>query len=151
MQETQEMWVWPLDWEDLLEEGMAPHSIILAWKIPWTEEPSRLQSNRVQRAGHERATEHVFVVVQSCPTLCNTMDCNTPGFPDFCYLQEFAQIHVQWVGDAVQPSHPLSTQHACLMTLPVCRALTYSTVSSCSTHIVPQKCSIETGKIIMEK
>ena len=46
------------------------------------------------------------------------------------YLQEFAQTRVQWVGDAIQPSHPL-------LTLPVCRALTYSTVSSGSTHIVP--------------
>ena len=83
--------------------------------------------------------------------LCNTMDCNTPGFPDFRCLQEFAQIHVRWVCDAVQPSHPLSTQHVCLMTLPVCRALAYFTVSSCSTHIVPQKYSIETGKITMKK
>ena len=38
--------------EDLLEEGMATHSSILAWKIPWTEEPSRLQSVGPQRVGH---------------------------------------------------------------------------------------------------
>ena len=44
MQETQETWVWSLGWEDLLEEEMTPHSSILAWKIPWTEEPGRLQS-----------------------------------------------------------------------------------------------------------
>ena len=41
MQETQ---VWSLGWEDPLEEGMATHSSILAWRIPWTEEPGRLQS-----------------------------------------------------------------------------------------------------------
>ena len=40
-------------WEDLLEKEMAPHSSILAWKIPWTEEPGRLQSMVSQRVGHE--------------------------------------------------------------------------------------------------
>ena len=42
MQETQEMWVRSLGWEDPLEEEMAMHSSILAWKIPWTEEPDGL-------------------------------------------------------------------------------------------------------------
>ena len=40
----QETWVSSLDWEDPLEEGMATHSSILAWRIPWTEEPGGLQS-----------------------------------------------------------------------------------------------------------
>ena len=44
MQETQEMWVLSLGQEDPLEEEMATHSRILAWKIPWTEEPGGLQS-----------------------------------------------------------------------------------------------------------
>ena len=44
MPETQEMWVQSLDREDPLEEEMATHSSILAWKIPWTEEPGGLQS-----------------------------------------------------------------------------------------------------------
>ena len=44
MQETQETHVGSLGWEDLLEEGMATHSGILAWQIPWTEEPDGLQS-----------------------------------------------------------------------------------------------------------
>ena len=44
MQETQETYVGSLGWEDLLEEGMATHSGILAWQIPWTEEPDGLQS-----------------------------------------------------------------------------------------------------------
>ena len=42
----QETWVWSLGWEDLLEKGMATHFSILAWRIPWTEEPSWLQSIR---------------------------------------------------------------------------------------------------------
>ena len=44
MQETQEMWVQSLGWEDPLEEEMATYSSILAWRIPWTEEPGGLQS-----------------------------------------------------------------------------------------------------------
>ena len=42
-----------LDWEDPLEEEMAAHSRILAWKIPWMEEPGRLQSMGLQRVGHD--------------------------------------------------------------------------------------------------
>ena len=45
---------------------------------------------------------------QSCPALCNSMNCSTPGFPVLLYLPEFAQTHVYWVNDAIQPSHPLS-------------------------------------------
>ena len=47
-------------------------------------------------------------VAQSCPTLCNLMDCSTPGLPVYHQLPEFTQTHVHWVGDAIQPSHPLS-------------------------------------------
>ena len=46
-----ETWVQFLGWEDPLEEGMATHSSILAWRIPWTEEPSGLQSMGSQRVG----------------------------------------------------------------------------------------------------
>ena len=52
MQETQEMNVLSLGREDPLEEGMANHSSILAWKSPWTEEPVELQSIGSQRVGH---------------------------------------------------------------------------------------------------
>ena len=48
-----ETWVQSLGWEDLLEKEMATHSSILAWKIPWTEEPGRLQSMGSQRIGHK--------------------------------------------------------------------------------------------------
>ena len=49
------------------------------------------------------------LVTKLCPTLCHPMDCSTPGFPVLYYLLEFAQILVHWVGDAIQPSHPLSS------------------------------------------
>ena len=47
--EMQETWVRSLGWEDLLEKEMATHSSNLAWEIPWTEEPSGLQSMGLQR------------------------------------------------------------------------------------------------------
>ena len=47
-------------------------------------------------------------VTQLCPTLCNLMKCSTPGFPVLHYILKFAQIHVHWVYDAIQRSHPLS-------------------------------------------
>ena len=50
---VREMWVQSLGWEDPLEEEMATHSSILAWKSPWTEEPGRLQSMRSQRVGQD--------------------------------------------------------------------------------------------------
>ena len=49
------------------------------------------------------------LVTQSCPTLCDPMDCSTPGLPVHHQLPEFTQTHVHWVGDAIQPSHPLSS------------------------------------------
>ena len=47
-----ETWVQSLGQEDLLEKEMATHSTILAWKIPWTEEPGRLQPMGLERVGH---------------------------------------------------------------------------------------------------
>ena len=55
MQETQFQ---SLGWEDPLEEELATHSSILAWRIPWTEEPGELQSEGLQRVGHDLVTEH---------------------------------------------------------------------------------------------
>ena len=53
---TQETWVQSEGQEDLLEEGMATHSSILPWRIPWTEEPGGLQSMGSQRVGHDFST-----------------------------------------------------------------------------------------------
>ena len=52
MQETQEMWVLSLGQEDPLEEGMATHFSILAWRMPWIEEPGGLQSMGSHSVGH---------------------------------------------------------------------------------------------------
>jgi len=61
--------------------------ILLSWKLQMTKPCS---------------------VSQSSPALCHPMDCSTLGFPVLHHLPELAQTHVHWVGDAIEPSHPLS-------------------------------------------
>ena len=53
----QETWLQPLGQEDALEKGMATHSSVLAWGIPWTEEPGGLQSMGWQRVGYDLVIE----------------------------------------------------------------------------------------------
>ena len=65
MQETQEMWVPSLGREDPLEKAMATHSSILAWKIPWTEEPGGLQSMGLQ--SQIRLSDYHFFPLINCP------------------------------------------------------------------------------------
>ena len=65
-------------------------------------------------------TKNVFCwcsVTKLCPTLWDPMDCSTPGFPALRYLMEFAQTHVHWVSDAIQPSRPLLAPSACVVGL----------------------------------
>ena len=110
MQETQ---VRSLGWEDPLKKGMATHSSILAWRIPWTEESGRLQSIGLQRVRQDWAINTYCVsvqfssVAQSCLTLCDPMNHSTPGLPVHHQLLESTQTDVHWVGNAIQPSHPL--------------------------------------------
>ena len=56
----QETWAQSPDWEDPLEKEMATHSSTLAWRIPWTEEPDRLQSTGSKRVGHDCVTNFNF-------------------------------------------------------------------------------------------
>ena len=56
-------------------------------------------------------------VTKLCLTLSHPMNCSTPDFPVFHYLQEFAQTHVHWVDDAIQPSHPLSPSSPLVLSL----------------------------------
>ena len=68
LQETQ---VQSLVWEDPLEEEMTTHSSTLAWKIPWTEEPGRLQSKGLQRVRHNWATKHSHTLKQPQSSVCH--------------------------------------------------------------------------------
>ena len=65
--------------------------------------------SRSTKGASIRARENVQFssVAQSCPTLCNPMNCSTPGLPVHHQLPESTQTHVHRVGDAIQPSHPL--------------------------------------------
>ena len=79
---VQETLVWSLGQEDPLEKGVATHSSILAWRIPWTEEPGRLQSMGSQRVGHYWATNwkvsRLALPLQSgllCLYLSSTLGC----------------------------------------------------------------------------
>ena len=79
----------------------------LGWKIFWLQASSRILAT----AYYIPATCQVQFssVAQSCLTLCDPMDCSMPGFPVHHQLPELTQTHVHHVGDAIQPSHPLSS------------------------------------------
>ena len=90
----QETWVWSLGWEDLLEEEMATHSSILAWRIPWTEEPGGLQSTGLQRVGHDWTT-NTFTFPLSGYLKCFPSDTVVKNLPT---IQETQEIGVQSPG-----------------------------------------------------
>ena len=62
-------------------------------------------------------------VTQSCPTLWDPMDCSTPGLPVHCQLPEFTQTQVHWVGDVIQPSHPVTRFSSCPQSFPASGSL----------------------------
>ena len=70
-------------------------------------DPSQTLSPTSPHATHD--TVQFSSVTQLCPTVCDPMDCSTPGFPVHHQLPELAQTHVHQIGDAIQPSHPLSS------------------------------------------
>ena len=65
---------------------------------------------------------------QSCPTLCDPMDCSRPGLPVHHQLPELTQIHVHWVGDAIQPPHPLSSPSPLPLIFPSIRVFSNESV-----------------------
>ena len=117
-----ETWVQSLGWEDPLEKGMAIHSSILAWRIPWTEEPGRLQSMELPSCTWLNDTHniythtyfftlliflfshlwcnlpesknHVSSVAQSCPTHCDPMTIahQAPLFMEFSRQEHWSRL-----------------------------------------------------------
>ena len=71
-------------------------------------EPSACRTMQFYKKFRVIATQLVSSVAQSCPTVCNPIDCSTPGFPVHHQLPELAQTHVHRVGDTIQSSHTLS-------------------------------------------
>ena len=86
-----ETWVWSLSWEYLLEKGMATHSSILAWRIPWTEEPGGLQSMGSQRVIYDWATNTL--------TFMGTLLIGSPAFTDKGPLSKVASGKA-WLSDS---------------------------------------------------
>ena len=87
-----ETWVQYLGREDPLEKEMATHSSILAWRIPWTEEPGRLQSMGSQRAGHDGATSVVVLVFWGTSKMFSTVA--TPIYIPTSSIQSFPFLHI---------------------------------------------------------
>ena len=94
-----ETWVSSLDWEDSLEDSMDDLTPYFHFCLSsqWSILKSATKDSQFSSVAH------------SCLTLCDPMDYSTPGFPVHHQLPEFAQTHVHWIGDAIQPSHPLSS------------------------------------------
>ena len=85
--------------------------VLLQYSDSWNTwgYPAQLNSSHVcWKIDRETDTE-ISSVAQSCPTLCDPMDCSTPDLPVHHQLPEFSQTHVHWVSNAIQPSHPLSS------------------------------------------
>ena len=104
-----ETWVWSLGWEDPLQEGMATHSSILAWRIPWTEEPGELQSMGSQRIRHNWATK------QSIAQLTQGKE-NTWLHPPLAFLSHLSGVrkgekHLQRHRHGHRPTKRLSSNH----------------------------------------
>ena len=132
-----ETWVRSLVWEDALEKKMGTHPSILAWRTPWTvacQTPLFMEFSRQEDwSGLPFLLQGIFPnqglnlvsciagrcftvwatqfssIAQSWTTLCDPMHRCTPGLPVHHHLPEFTQTNVHRVGDAIQPSHPLSS------------------------------------------
>ena len=97
-----------LTWQ-LQHRGLFP-----LWHVgsSYTRDPTHVSCCVRQILKHwstREALSSVSSVAQSCPTLCDPMNCSTPGLPVHHQLPEFTQTHVHQVSDAIQPSHPLSS------------------------------------------
>ena len=84
-----------------------------------------------RKTGPLSHTRHISSVqfssaVQSCLSLCGPMDCSTPGLPVHHQLPGFTQTHVHWVGDAIQPSHPVIPSSSSLLSFSASRSFQMS-------------------------
>ena len=88
--------------------------------LEFTERIILLKVSLLEKPREMESQWRRFSSVQSlsCPTLCDPMDCITPGLPVHHQLSEFTQTHVYWVSDAIQPSHPVIPFSSCLQSFP---------------------------------
>ena len=102
------VWVWELDYkESCTLKNWCFWTVVLekTLRVSWTARRSNLL---VQFSS----------VAQLCPSLCDPIDCSTPGLPVHHQLPELAQTHVHQVGDAIQPPHPVIPFSSCLQAFP---------------------------------
>ena len=105
-------WKCKLHWEQrlLLYSLLSPQHLEQQWINQLIEILSRLEQLRdVLKMMYSKGSGQFSSVAQSCPTLCDPMNHNMPGLPVHHQLPEFTQTYVCWVGDAIQPSHLLSS------------------------------------------
>ena len=128
----QESWVQSLVEKDPLEKWTATHSSVLAWRIPWTEEPGGLQSMESQRIRRDWATKTLLLLLRitiskrtsvqlSWTVTSNSlwpMDCSMVGFPVHHQLPELAQTHVHQVDDAISTISSSVVSSSCLQSFP---------------------------------
>ena len=98
----QETWVQSQGWKDPLEKAMAPHSSTLAWKIPWTEEPVRLQSTGLQRVGHDWATS-LSLSLQVCMYVYTASSLSSHLSMDRCFLSKIKEDAAAAAAKSLQP------------------------------------------------
>ena len=84
--------------EKTVEDVVGTERRVAAWR--------QLLKPGVERVSNEFSLQFSSVI-QSCPALCDPMDCSMPGLPVPQHLSKFAQVHVHHIGDAIQPPHPL--------------------------------------------
>ena len=91
-------------------EKALPHYLASQWLIH-TEETG---AHHALQTGAGSVRQSISSVAQACPTLCDPMNRSTPGLPVHHQLPKLTQTHVHWVGDAIHPSHPLSSPSSAL-------------------------------------
>ena len=97
-----------LQWIFFLDQGTTIHKVVQVKSLQWPSVPLCLPNCPSPLSYYVIFSSVQFSsVAQLCPTLCNPMNCSTPGLPVHHQLPEFTQIHVHWVVDVIQPSHPL--------------------------------------------
>ena len=97
-------------WRILIKQIMDKFSFQVApTAVPKTEGRRKILKQIVQNNHSPGDPVQFSSVAQLCPTLCDPMNCSTPGLRVHHQLPEFTQTHAHWVGDAIQPSHPLSS------------------------------------------
>jgi len=95
-------------------------------KLSGAHQSQLLKQAQVPTLGTSPFQHQFSSVAQLCLTLCDPVDCSTPGLPVHHQLQELTQTHVHWVGDAIQLSHPLSSPSPPSVNLPTYKMCHYA-------------------------